>query len=307
MTTNALAATSNDARRLTAAAELAGFVVQAKTMDDAMKVCDWLSKSSLIPKAYQGNPQAIWTAGAMGQKLGVDLFTSLTGIASINGRPCVWGDLLRGLILAHPLLVALEETMEGSGNTLTAVCTITRRGLDPYTARFGIADAQAAGLLNKDGPWKQYPADMLVNRAFGRAARRRFADVLSGLHVAEEMEDAREVEAVVTDSAPEPRAAKERALPATPTPAPAAEQTTIADATGPKPPTQKDVNEAAIKLHADFKGAATAALKAINADLGISKISECPAEKVAQCIAMLTTARATLQAAADAAAKPSAP
>ena len=188
--------------------QLAGFAVHATTMDQAMKVCEWLSRSPLIPKSYQGNPAAIWTAGAMGQRLGLDLFTSLIGVASINGRPCVWGDVLRGLVLAHPALVNLVEDFEGKGDALTAVCTITRKGMDPYTVRFGIADAKAANLLGKD-TWRNYTPDMLANRAFGRAARRRFADVLCGLNVAEEMQDA-EVVSVRTE--PEPRPAKRRTV-----------------------------------------------------------------------------------------------
>lgn len=192
--------------------QLAGFAIQAANMDQAMKVCEWLAKSPLIPKAYQGNPQAIWTAGAMGQKLGLDLFTSMMGIASINGRPCVWGDVLRGKILSSSLLESLTEDFEGKGDALTAVCTITRKGLPAYTARFGVPDAKAAGLLGRD-TWKNYTPDMLANRAFGRAARRRFADVLCGMHVGEEMEDAQVVD--VTASATvraEPKPAKRRTV-----------------------------------------------------------------------------------------------
>jgi hypothetical protein len=317
---NTLAAPVADApRALALSPELAGFAIQAKTMDDAMKLCDWLARSPLIPKAYQGNPAAIWTAGAMGQKLGVDLFTAMTGIASINGRPTIWGDLLRGLILANPQLEALSETSEGEGAKLVAVCTIKRRGMEPYTARYGIADAQAAGLLTKD-TWKQYPADMCLNRAFARAARRRFADVLSGLSVAEEQDDVREVEAKVVDNVPEAKPAKAREVPAdvgadaAPAPAeqPAAAPAPAAAAEKPSTPTsRKSLNEACISFASAFKQRAVDELKEINKALGIAKMQDCPEEKIPEALRLVKAAderfvaklRAELQAAADAEAK----
>jgi len=191
MTTTAVTVPTTAAPRIPA--ELNGFCVAAANMADAMKICEFISKSPLIPKAYQNNPAAIWVAGAMGARLGVDLFTSMGGIASINGRPAIWGDLLRGLILSSPLLEDLVEQMEGTGDNLVAVCTIKRKGMSAYTAKFGMVDAKAAGLLGRD-TWKQYGPDMLINRAFGRAARRRFSDLLSGLAMAEDLQDAEVIE-----------------------------------------------------------------------------------------------------------------
>ena len=50
-------------------------------------------------------------------------------------------------------------------------------------------DAVTAGLWGKPGPWKQYPDRMLQMRARGLAARDGAADVLSGIYLAEEMQD----------------------------------------------------------------------------------------------------------------------
>lgn len=178
-----------------------GFAVQASTLEKAYEICEWVSKSPLIPKAYQGKPQSVWVAGAMGAKFGLDLFTSMNGIAEVNGRPCIWGDVLRGLVLARADLEDLKEEFEGNfpDDDFTAKCTIKRKGRSAYTAEFSIADAKKAGLWGKN-TWNSYPKDMLLNRAFSRAARRTFSDALSGLSTVEEQQDAQVTREVFPES-----------------------------------------------------------------------------------------------------------
>src|SRR5262249_22277845 len=59
---------------------------------------------------------------------------------------------------------------------------------EPYTAQFSTADAKAAGLLGKTGPWSQYPARMRQMRARAFALRDQFAGVLKGLAIREDQE-----------------------------------------------------------------------------------------------------------------------
>ena len=54
---------------------------------------------------------------------------------------------------------------------------------------FSMQDAKQAGLTGKQGPWSQYPRRMLQMRARAFALRDVFADVLRGVHVAEEAQD----------------------------------------------------------------------------------------------------------------------
>tara|TARA_R110002020_G_scaffold37892_1_gene114463 strand:- start:30 stop:494 length:465 start_codon:yes stop_codon:yes gene_type:complete len=49
--------------------------------------------------------------------------------------------------------------------------------------------AKKAKLWGKPGPWTQYPARMLQVRARAMALRDQFADVLSGIHIGEEVRD----------------------------------------------------------------------------------------------------------------------
>ena len=50
-------------------------------------------------------------------------------------------------------------------------------------------DANTAGLLSKNGPWKSYPLRMLAHRARAWAIRDGAADALMGMQVAEEVRD----------------------------------------------------------------------------------------------------------------------
>jgi hypothetical protein len=62
-----------------------------------------------------------------------------------------------------------------------------------------VADAKAAGLWAKGGPWTQYPKRMLAMRARGFALRNAFADVLRGLVTAEEAGDYQHIDTVSID------------------------------------------------------------------------------------------------------------
>lgn len=172
-----------------------GWALEPSSAKEAYEMAKYISESGLCPKDFAGNAQKILVAAAMGTKLGLDVFASMAGIAVINGRPSLWGDVMRSLILSHPHLQDIDEHFEGEGDDLTAVCTITRKGMSPYTATFSVQNAKDAGLWGKN-TWKGFSKDMLVNRAFGRAGRRRFADALNGFHVAEEMQDAEKAKPV---------------------------------------------------------------------------------------------------------------
>ena len=131
----------------------------------------------------------IFLAAQYGMSLGFDPMQAIRSIAVINGTPSLYGDGLRALILSHPEYQDVEEKIVGDGDDMKAVCTMTRKGHNPQTREFSMADAKRAGLLGKDN-WKNYPTRMLQWRAFTWAARDLFADRLRGIQSAEEMADA---------------------------------------------------------------------------------------------------------------------
>ena len=105
----------------------------------------------------------------------------------INGRPSVYGDALLALVQAHSSFEDVKEAFDEKTNT--AFCSVKRKNQDEYTVSFSSEDAKKAGLWGKAGPWSQYPKRMLQMRARSFALRDKFADALSGLLMAEEVQD----------------------------------------------------------------------------------------------------------------------
>lgn len=158
-------------------------------MGDAMRLAEMLANSTMVPATYKGKPGDVLVAVQMGAELGLSPLQALQNIASINGRPSVWGDAALALAQSHPLYVSHREWIEGEGDDMAGCCEVTRRGSAPHVARFSVRQAKKANLWSKSGPWQQYPERMLVLRARGFALRDKFADALRGLITAEEAQD----------------------------------------------------------------------------------------------------------------------
>lgn len=163
----------------------------AGTLADALPVAKMLASSGLVPKAYENKPESVLIAGAMGARLGLDLFSSLSGIAVINGRPTLWGDAMLAVCQARPDWRGMTVTWS---DDQTACRVLVRRAIHGGTqgetiGEFSEQEAKAAGLWGKQGPWQQYPRRMIELRARSFALRSSFADALNGFACREEMED----------------------------------------------------------------------------------------------------------------------
>lgn len=162
-----------------------GFGLVPQSIPEAMQLAEMLAQSDLVPRDYQRKPGNILVAMQWGAEVGLKPLQALQNVAVINGRPALWGDAVVALVRGSGLLEYMQETADGD----TAVCRIKRRGQPEEVRTFSQADARAAGLAGKSGPWTQYPARMRQMRARAFALRDVFADVLKGLAVAEEVQD----------------------------------------------------------------------------------------------------------------------
>jgi hypothetical protein len=156
-----------------------------KSLDEALKLADILADSSIVPKDFMGKPGNVLVAIQWGMELGLKPMQAMQNIAVINGRPSLWGDAVLALVLASPLCEYIQEWEEGG----TAYCKVKRVGKPEDIQRFGAEEAKQAGLTGKQGPWTQYPQRMKKMRARSFAIRDNFADVLKGIHIAEEAMD----------------------------------------------------------------------------------------------------------------------
>lgn len=168
------------------------FSLTPTNLDEALKYATILSKTELVPKQYQGKPDAIVVAMAWGAEIGLSGLQAVQNIAAINGRPSLWGDAALAVVMAHPAYEDHEEYIEGQGDDMKAVCIMKRKGKSDKTCEFSVRDARRAQLWGKAGPWTNYPQRMLQMRARGFSMRDQFPDVLRGINLAEEMQDIEE-------------------------------------------------------------------------------------------------------------------
>lgn len=174
-----------------------GAVVQLRTggrvagivptsIEEVFRLATAISKSGMAPRDM-GTPEKLTVAILHGLEIGIPPMMAINKIAVVNGRPTLWGDAIPALLLSKGFTI--RETFYGEGDDRFAQCVVIRPNGEQITRNFTVADAKVAGLWGKPGPWKQYPDRMLQMRARGLAARDGAADVLSGIYLAEEMQD----------------------------------------------------------------------------------------------------------------------
>ncbi|HQN51000.1 MAG TPA: hypothetical protein PK913_08060 [Phenylobacterium sp.] len=156
-----------------------------QSIDEALRMAEIMSRASIVPKDYQGNPGNILVAIQWGAEIGLPPLQAMQNLAVINGRPALWGDAVIALVRGSGLLETIHEDITAD----VATCTVKRKGEPPASRSFSVEDAKRAGLYGKQGPWQQYPKRMLQMRARAWALRDVFPDVLRGVHVGEEAQD----------------------------------------------------------------------------------------------------------------------
>lgn len=158
-----------------------------RNLAEAMQLARELAKSDIVPVSFKGKPENILVAIGMGQEVGLNPFQALQSVAVINGRPSLWGDAVIGIVQQSGLAEYIDETYDAK--TQTATCRTKRKG-DPIEVvrSFSMADAKQAGLIGKDN-WKSYPVRMCQMRARAWALRDKYADLLKGIKIREEVED----------------------------------------------------------------------------------------------------------------------
>ena len=176
------------------------YSVQKKAANDEK------SSEELAAELHEAESQAAVII-LYGMELGIPPLQALSGMALINGKPCIYGDLVPAILWSKGF--DLEETVTGEGETLHAVVTVTRPNGKKITREYKASDAIEAGLWDtrktvkrkvwkngarvwddvpNDAPWFRQRKRMVQMRARGFACRDGASDVLRGMYLKEEID-----------------------------------------------------------------------------------------------------------------------
>lgn len=164
------------------------FDLSPQTFDQALTFANYLAESEMVPKQFRGKPGDCLIAMQWGYEVNFKPLQALQSIAVINGKPGIYGDAGKAILLAAGCIIDEDDT-EVVKRTGRGRCKITRPGRPPCERTFSVEDAKAAKLWEKEGPWRNYPHRQMAWRAFWFAARDCAADLLRGMGGAEEAID----------------------------------------------------------------------------------------------------------------------
>jgi hypothetical protein len=140
----------------------------------------------IAPKEMLDNEAALMAAIIFLIEKKISVFSGIQSVYVINNRVTMFGSLVMGLCQGAPVWdpAGHTERFTGSGDTLTATCTMARKGGEKIEKSFSIADAKRAGLL-RNATYEKYPRDMLMWRARHSCIKACFSDVTSGFSIYE--------------------------------------------------------------------------------------------------------------------------
>jgi hypothetical protein len=181
--------------------------IEMNSFDAMWRFAKCVSISGFAPKGME-RPESILVALQLSTEVGLSPMAGLQNIAVVNGRPSIYGDAALALVRASGLLESYKEEEVGKPfeDSFGVKVTAKRKGYDPMSETFTVAEAKHADLWGKSGPWKQYPKRMLKFRARSYVLRDSFGDVLKGMRTVEETMDIPEM-VNVTPMPSVPRAA----------------------------------------------------------------------------------------------------
>lgn len=164
------------------------FDLSPQTFEQALTFSKYLAESEMVPKQFRNKPGDCLIAMQWGYEVNFKPLQALQSIAVINGKPGIYGDAGKAILLAAGCIIEEDDT-EVIKATGRGRCKITRPGRPPCERTFSIEDAKTANLWSKEGPWRTYPHRQMAWRAFWFAARDCASDLLRGMAGVEELGD----------------------------------------------------------------------------------------------------------------------
>ena len=154
------------------------------------KAAEGLSRSSLMPKAFRGEPANCFLALEIATRLGLGAFEVAQNLYVVHGEPGWKATYLIGLANARgPFKGSLQFDMKGKGETLEATCWATHRETgEKVSVSVSMAQAKKAGWTTNP-KYGEIPDQMLCYRAATFLVRRYCPEVTLGMQTTDELDD----------------------------------------------------------------------------------------------------------------------
>lgn len=186
----------SEAKEVTMIASGNGFKLIPRSLEEAQKIAAQLATSRLIPFSYKNggkvNEADLTLAFLMGAELGLSVVQCLQYIDIISSKLYLRVKAMKGIVKRHPDFEYMKEreAKDEKGNKIGYECVLKRKNEAEHISVYTKADAVAANLWGKAGPWVTHAGQMLMKSATAKAMRAVFSDVLEGFdYSAEEAED----------------------------------------------------------------------------------------------------------------------
>ena len=158
-----------------------------QSLDGAMQLARWLATSQFLPDKLRGKEADVFCLVLAGAELGLPPMAALRGLYTVNGRTAMESKTKAAICIQRGAALYFRRTE----HTPVAVTweTLRRGEVEPRTQRYTRQEAEAAGLLRKEGPWQSYTQRMLSHRALGWLCDDAYPDVVLGVATAEDFAD----------------------------------------------------------------------------------------------------------------------
>lgn len=179
--------------------------INPQSFEDVQRIAKMAVQAGLSPRDRKDDDDTAIAKASMaimqGLECGVPPMQAVQGIAIINGKALMYGDILTALLWSKGFKV--KKWIEGDGENSVGHARITRPDGEVIEKKFSVADAKRARLWDArekvskqwDGKWTEKPNDspwfkfwprMLEWRALGFCVKDGASDATHGMLVLEE-------------------------------------------------------------------------------------------------------------------------
>ena len=163
-------------------------------MAELLKTADMLSKSTIVPQAYQHRAENCFVAMDMASRMGVSVMMVMQNMHMIQGKPSWSGQAVCAMIRANPQFRNVTLNYVGTPNTDSWGAFVTAERISTGQILKGgtvtIATAKKEGWFQKAGSkWQTMPELMLAYRSYAWFGRVYCPEIMMGMQTMEETYD----------------------------------------------------------------------------------------------------------------------